>query len=544
MVMSDVTGRMRAWPLVRHLPKRSTRHLIEQLIVVPADPRTPDPSFADELADGVMGLAGAVLNFGCRSVFELAPPTEAFARELHGFGWFRHLDAARSEHAEKLARQMILDWIEARPAGIARDPEVTARRVLSWLAHSNVALQGAALSDFDAIMDALSAEIEALTEDVKRSTSCRARLTGCIALTEAAICTGRTEAEVGLAQNQLADELAAQFNRDGGHVSRNPGVGADILLDLLPLQQLYAQRRELPVFLNDTIARATALLERLRLGDGTLPRFNGMGASPMDSLATLLGPAIMQERGSHQFSEAGYLRLDAGKSVILLDAGQPPPPRWSQTAHAGALSFEMSCGRAMLFANCGTSHSLTPVEAGMARATSSHSALVLGQTSSLLLMPRQGDAEGLLQSLPTGAVGAKLETDDGRQHAMAWHDGYKSRFGVTHHRCLTLAADGRKLDGVDHLEASGNPNSTDTLPIEIRFHLHPSVRVDRDAVGCVRLTAANGMRWSFAVESGEISIEPAPFFAGTSRTRPTLQLVVHTSYPETTEIRWSVMTTA
>ena len=63
----------------------------EQLLIVPQDLRTADPSFWDEVEIGQYGLAGSVAladDMSRRSIIE--PPSEAWARELHGFGWFRH----------------------------------------------------------------------------------------------------------------------------------------------------------------------------------------------------------------------------------------------------------------------------------------------------------------------------------------------------------------------------------------------------------------------------------------------------------------------
>ena len=68
---------------------------------MPQDLRTADPSFWHEMEHGQFGLAGSIAFLRGRSPFEVEPPSAAWARELHGFGWLRNLDAAGSDEARE-----------------------------------------------------------------------------------------------------------------------------------------------------------------------------------------------------------------------------------------------------------------------------------------------------------------------------------------------------------------------------------------------------------------------------------------------------------
>ena len=120
------------------LPSRRGRP-IGELLIVPPDLRTADPSFPVEVADGLFGIGGVSLAMIDSSPFELAAPHAGWERELHGFGWLRHFSLDRTPENAALARYLALDWIAIGDAGrlaaTAFRPEVTARRVLSWLAH-------------------------------------------------------------------------------------------------------------------------------------------------------------------------------------------------------------------------------------------------------------------------------------------------------------------------------------------------------------------------------------------------------------------------
>ncbi len=68
-----------------------------KLLIAPQDLRTADPTLAGEIYAGHLKLAGKLQETHGRSPFELPPPSLAFAVELHGFGWLRHLSAADSD---------------------------------------------------------------------------------------------------------------------------------------------------------------------------------------------------------------------------------------------------------------------------------------------------------------------------------------------------------------------------------------------------------------------------------------------------------------
>src|SRR6476661_11136027 len=102
----------------------------DELLLAPPDLRAHDASFADEVAAGSFGLAGAVVHLRGHSPFAVTPPSPAWERELHGFGWLRHLDGADRGTARKLTA----DWIKRshRSTDVAWGPEIVGRRVLSW----------------------------------------------------------------------------------------------------------------------------------------------------------------------------------------------------------------------------------------------------------------------------------------------------------------------------------------------------------------------------------------------------------------------------
>ena len=89
----------------------------EQLLLAPQELRTADPSFATELYNGHLGLAGRLAEVDVASPFDIAPPSEGWARELYGFGWLRHLRAANSELSREQAKALVQDFIALKRSG-------------------------------------------------------------------------------------------------------------------------------------------------------------------------------------------------------------------------------------------------------------------------------------------------------------------------------------------------------------------------------------------------------------------------------------------
>src|SRR5262249_54564551 len=139
------------------------------------------------------------------------------------------------------------------------------------------------------------------------------RLLALISLVHAHLCIAGHDVRLAQSQKLLAAELERQIPGDGGHISRNPSVLVELLLDLLPLRRCFAARAKTPdTALLAAIRRLTETLRHLRLGDGMPARFNGMGPGERGALATVL--AYDEGRAADPMVpvRTGYARLERG----------------------------------------------------------------------------------------------------------------------------------------------------------------------------------------------------------------------------------------
>ena len=502
----------------------------QRLLIAPHDLRTADATIANDVYRGRLSLAGAVADIGTTSPFLLTPPSAAWQEELLSFAWLRHLHAADDAVSRIHARALIGDWIAIQGRGhpVAWKPEVMARRIISWLSHSPLYLERADPAYYQAVMKSFGRQLRYLSRHARDAEDGLPRATTYIAMAYATLCISGLERLQSRVGRILGQELGRQVLPDGGHISRDPGAILELLLDLLPLRQTYLSRDIAPPSeVIGAIDRMLPMVRFFRHGDGDFALFNGMGRTPTGAISSVLAYDDTLGRHAEQAPHSGYQRLEAGTTLVLMDAGAPPPTSVSGKAHAGCLSFELSSGNQRIITNCGTSPALRDEWRHAARLTAAHSTLTVENLSSARFL---GAARGQ-STLGAPIVGGPKSVSvtrgslDTGTSIEARHDGYR-KLGIVHSRRLFLSRDGQELEGRDKLTRSSTLFSR-TRAYAIRFHIHPSVeaQIDRDG-RTVALTLPNNERWKFSAISATPRLEESVFLADPKGARGTSQIVI------------------
>ena len=543
--LRSVAGRLNANPFLRW---RFVSAKTDRLVIAPQDLRTPDPTRASEIYAGRFAFAGKIVICDRRSPFEMTPPSEEWAAELLGFGWLRHLRAAESGITRANARALVDEWITLQGSWhpLAWQPQILARRVMSWLTQSPLVLHDADMQFYRRFLRSLSRQVRYLRKAGGNAREGLAQLQIAIALCYATLCMAGQTRHLRSATRKLADELERQILPDGGHVSRNPGVLIELLLDLLPLRQTFAARNIAPppVLLN-AIDRMMPMLRFFRHGDGNFALFNGMGPTPADHLATVL--AYDDARGAPVANAAhsGYQRLELNKLLAIVDTGLPPPLGLSQEAHAGCLGFELSFGPQRIVVNCGMPATNQESWRQLARATAAHSTVTFNDASSCRF--REVRAFRKLIGVPIVAgpkhVICEREDHDDAVILRASHDGYAERFDIVHRRSLTLTDHGERLEGEDSFVARGGgavpPGGPDEFAI--RFHLHPSIKANRlSDTHSVMLMLPSREVWSFDAHEDHVELEESVYLAGNEGPRRAVQIVIYGRASSAPRVHWTL----
>jgi uncharacterized heparinase superfamily protein len=483
-----------------------------------------------------------------RSPFEIIPPSDEWAVALLGFTWLRHLRAADSGITRANGRALVDEWITLQGSwnATAWRPDILSRRIISWLCQSPLLLTDADVRFYRRFMRSLSRQVRMLRRTAKNARDGVPKLQALIALTYAALCMAGQSRHLRRAASHLVDELNLQILPDGGHISRNPDALIELLLDLLPLRQAFSSRNVAPPpALLNAIDRMMPMLRFFRHGDGNFAHFNGMGVTQPDLLATVL--AYDDARGAPLSAapHSGYQRVETAGAVLLMDTGKPPPIAYSQEAHAGCLSFELSSRNQRIVINCGIPATSRETWRQVARATAAHSTVTFNDTSSCRFL-ESGTLKQLAFGSPiiSGPKDVRVSRDDRPDSVMllASHDGYADRYHVIQHRSLILSADGQRLDGEDSFELADPNRLPDSSGDEfaVRFHLHPSVKANRltDAHG-VMLLMPDKHVWTFNAFDNEVEIEESVYLSGAEGPRRTVQIVIYGRARKGPRVRWS-----
>ena len=254
--------------------------------------------------------------------------------------------------------------------------------------------------------------------------------------------------------------------------------------------------------------------------------FNGAREDSAALIELVLTQAGRGGRTPTGLTESGFQRMQAGRTVLMVDCGAPPPAGLDRRAHAGTLSMELSVGRERMIVNCGAAPPSLGPWRNAARATAAHSTLVLADSNSAELKP-----DGLGRA--PEVVEAQRQEANGAHWLEASHDGYREQHGAVHHRRLYVAESGEDIRGEDSIEASA------PVPFAVRFHLHPGVVASMQQDGkTVVLRLPGGGVWSMWGRASTMSVEESVYLGG-----PTMrasQQVVLTAEGETKTAEWGI----
>ena len=522
---------------------RYGRPTAEELLIVPQELRTADPSFAEELAHGQLGLGGAVASIGTGSIFDVGSPSDAWCRALHGFGWLRNLTAAGTAEDRAMAEAAITTWIDryqARSLSVPWQPDVIGRRLVSWLANVPFVFERIDGPTYDKIADSLGLQIVELATRWRDAPSGYPRLEALIGLLTGALCIAGRDDNVAEFEQALVAEIRYQVLPDGGHISRNTEVVVDLLLDLLPLRTCFiARERPFHPDIEKAMSRMLRFLRFMRLGDGSLARFNGTGATPFDRVATLLAYDPAPEAELTGAPASRYARIAAGPMVLIVDVGSPPPLEYAGFATASALAFELSIGGQAVFVNAGAPGPADQDWLAASRATASHNTLCLNATSSSKLL-RNRLLNQLVRAAPIrepDAVAHEMSGDRNRMTLGASHNGYQRAFSIIHRRELSIVDAGLRLDGEDVLSGGAARD----LPFAVHFHLDSAIACHHDDDPAAALIILpDGDTWRLSSTGVMLSIEDSINFTDLAGATHSSQIVLRGTAFGESRVNWSL----
>ena len=496
-----------------------------------SDFRPSDRESLLEMMQGRYLLASKLVDTNGASPFAIDLVHDDWLDDLQSFAWLRHFRDARTDEERSFARALTIDWID-RDGGFDHriwGLSLTARRVLNWLRHFNILVEGANPEDAKVITRSLGTQIQSLKLRAPFADEPVDALMASVALLGVALCDTDRENEIPsrlYAMNMLLDR---QIDEDGLHRSRSAKVQFQLIVELTTLRQALlrqsdAYRNELGELL-ESMHRA---LDAISLGTGEPAYFNGTGQMPHDIVVAVQAQTPTRARSTG--TAGGYGRLIWGRSIVVADSGLVPPPEYARHMHASALAFEFSHGRDLIVCNCGPAQSDQEESALLFRQGIAHAAPTINALSAAII-PTRGPLKNRVIKLGRPPEMASEEAD--HTLVMRTH-GYAERFGVVLERRLTLLAEGLSLVGQDRvLKARSKVSGA----VAIRFHLAHQTQVSQ-AGDMLKLRLASGQVWNFLWEGAEMRVEDSVRQSAYFGFHRTHQIVLDALVADVGEISW------
>ncbi len=451
---------------------------------------------------------------------------------VYNLHYFDDLTAQDAEQRRAWHQALIERWIQENPPGegLAWEPYPTSLRIVNWI---KWALAGNTLSP--AAIQSLAVQARYLTKTIEWHLLGNHVLANGKGLAFAGTFFAGPEAEAWLALGLrvLQGEFQEEILPDGGHFEHSPMYHSIILEDVLDLVSLgRAYAGTLPPAASawpDLVGRMRVWLKTMCHPDGEIAFFNDAAwniaptQAELEAYARRLGFGSVAEPGEGitHLKESGFIRMQRGPAVVLLDVGDVGPAYFPGHAHADTLTFELSLFGARVIVNSGTSTYARSPERLAQRGTAAHNTVVVDeQDSSEVWASFRVARRAWPRDLRLAPAG------DGIWEISCAHDGYLRLPGrALHRRTWRLAPD--SLEVQDSIE--GRYESA-----VARFHLPPDItavlEVPGPEGGAQFQVCGHRVVWS--ASEAACTLEPSRFHPEFGLSEPNLCLTARLQKPK------------
>jgi uncharacterized heparinase superfamily protein len=522
-----------------------------------------------EILDGQFSLGSQSVDVGAHGdPWSNAAPSEPFAFKLHSFSWLDDLTAVTQSRklvksnpdisllAANRACHLVDRWIETygKWNAYAWDNDILANRLFAWLSNWGALLH----YDFERPQGIerrvqTVRQLKRLRQTFKRTPAGLPRLKAAACLVLGGVhATGNHRGLLEKGLDLLDEEIEQQILMDGGHISRSPEQTMRALHILLITENaLKAADLQGSKEIRRAIDRISPMMGFFSADKFGLFNFNG-GGEGNSTLLKKLGakPRAKQFRFA---PHSKYQRLSRNGTIVMLDVGGSPPRPFDCEAHLAPLAMEVATAEGRLIVNCGWDKRQPSDWRGPMRATAAHSTLILnGQDAGKILTSGlRAKIFGGAISKNAGPVQCSRKEQDVGTWVEATHEAYQIPFGLSHRRRLYMNEQGSDIRGEDSLfvPLGETPLNRDEIPFDIRFHLHPDVRVTlaQDQKSAL-LIQKGGAGWRFRTDGGPLSVEKSVYLGTGARPRRCEQLVIRgraygdsDGQTKSNRVRWSLI---
>jgi uncharacterized heparinase superfamily protein len=315
------------------------------LAAAPIERRPARERRGKAIAAGRFVFDGLVLEIGPGGdPWNRPAPSRAFAEALHAMDWLPDIlavegGAATALHLVRGWMAVFGGWNAFSWSGLPLE-----RRVRNLACAAGPLLAVADQAAGAAVLESLARQARHLL--LVGGDETRGAERAAAAATAGAVLAGPAgEALMERGLMRLDKALAETVLPDGGHASRAPEAGLELLFDLIALDDALAQRgRAPPRELVRAIDRLAAAVRRFTLPDGRLVALQGGEEADPARIAAALAEDSPDGALPESAPHSGYEFLRGGQLMAVVDTGAPASGPWSASACAQPLALEVTVG--------------------------------------------------------------------------------------------------------------------------------------------------------------------------------------------------------
>ncbi|MDG1287228.1 MAG: heparinase II/III family protein [Rickettsiales bacterium] len=490
----------------------------------PRDPWKPEKIRGDAFMSGEFceGMGGTPFEHDFWKCVRDLPLN--WQRRMYEFQWLRDLSVVEDKHkASEFARQLVDEWGEQAElhGAIGRQVTTRAERLAYCFSYHDLLARGASLTWLKKQQNYYFKELLMLG-DILRRKEHYIGFSGLKALLFASMLFPSMSFLMRPVNRMMHRAMKTRFFEDGGHRTRSPEFQRWDVATLLETRAAM-KHRHIPITpeFDAMLQRGLDALAGLAHGDGKVACFHNSIEEPVNLLMSLWQEWRKSKPLPQKIlPDMGYVHLKRKDSTFVFDVGYRPMT--SIHHYAGALAFEFSRIGARMVVNCGAYRGEDEVWKKVSYRTAAHSTLSLDQY----------DAWGKGQCEESFKAGhCSVEEGESDIRVMADHYGYADRLGYVHEREVALSEDGKILTGRDSLRPVVKHlvfAREKAQKMHLRFHLHPSVTVEKMAPQAITLKLKNGEFWNFTVDDADVVplVEESIYLGENGLPQTSFQLVI------------------
>lgn len=437
---------------------------------------------------------------------------------VHGFHWLNDLADSKDPEAIALARQYIQSWLDLHGiwSPLAWRADVMGDRLVHWMAHAETLCASASEEFSRAFYTSLSIQASHLTRARFRDLTGYALLRALRGQLYVSLLISEFNKKTSRILARFEQVLDTQILADGGHISRCPTTLFQILRMLLEMMEVFNTLQvECPTYIRLNIDRIAPMVRTLRHSDGGFALFHGAQEGDPGEIEQVLDQTGNLGAPLSDARHTGFERIEAGRSVLLMDVAAPPDIHAHPFGHAAPLSLELSNANERILVNCGAVIGGDPGWQDALSATAAHNCLRVDDKNCFTVLHGGGIKPSDCD------ISYQRHEENGQVLIEAQHDAYKESFGLLHKRSVYLNKTGDDLRVEDHLIGMGGSTYA------IALHLHPDVHASLVQDGqAALLKTQKGAGWHLRVQGGKLDIRESIYIARPGQMRHTDQIVI------------------